>query len=157
MKRLIKLAAMVIPLVLGLAWSFLRQSPTTLPYCEVARNAERYHNQLIRVKATLFLGSDSAFIYEDCDPVEALASLVDVSSAIDLDPDSAANQLLVPAQHSLSLQKVDAIVEGRFNAEFSRGCYGPKYRIVASKVELLTPVSEATSPWFNDDGLRLKH
>ena len=155
MKRLIKLAAIVIVFVLGLAGSFLRQRPTMLPYCEVARNGEQYHNKNVRVRATLFLGSDSAFIYEDCDPGEALASLVDVSGANEIDTDGEANQLLVPAQDSL--KKVDAIVEGRFNAEFSRGCYGPKFHILASKVELLSPVSDATSPWFNEEGLRLKH
>ena len=155
MKRLIRVACVVIALVLSWAWSFLWQSPRTLPYCEVARNSERFHNKIVRVKATLFLGSDVVYIYEDCDPVEALASRVDVSGADELDTDGEANQLLVPAQHSL--QKVEAIVEGRFNAKFSRGCYGPKYRIVASEVELLTPLSDATPPLFNEEGLRLKH
>jgi len=155
MKRLIKVAAIVIAFVLGLAGSFIWQNPPTLPYCEVARNGERYHNKIIRVKATLFLGSDSFYIYEDCDPVEALASLVHVSGANEIDIAGEANQLLVPAQGSL--KKADAIIEGRFNAKFSLGCYGPKYRIAASKVELLAPVSDATPPLFNEEGLRMKH
>ena len=153
MKRVI--AAIVIASVLSMAVSFFSESPRTVPYCEVARGGERYHNKIVRVKATLFLGSSYVYIYEDCDQVEALASQVDVSGADEIDIDGEANQLLVPVQ--ASFQKVPAIVEGRFNAKFSLGCYGPKYRIVASKVELLSPVSDATSPWFNEEGLRLKH
>lgn len=155
MKKLIKVAGVVVAIVLGLAWAFLWQSPETLPYCEVARNGERYHNKIVRVKATLGIYSDAVYIYEDCDPVEALGSLVGVSGANEIDTDGEENQLLVPAQDSR--KRVEAIVEGRFNAKFSLGCWGPKYRIVASHVELLSPVSDATPPLSNEEGLRLKH
>ena len=153
MKRLI--AAIVIACVLSMAVSFFSEGPRTVPYCEVARNGELYHNKIVRVKATLGMSSDAAYIYEDCDPEEALGSLVDVSGVNELDTNGDANQLMVPAQDSL--KKVEAIVEGRFNAKFSLGCWGPKYRIVASKVELLSPVYDATPPLSNEEGLRLKH
>lgn len=153
MKRLI--AAIVIACVLSMTVSFFSESPRTVPYCDVTRNGEEYHNKIVRVKATLFLSSESVYIYEDCDPVEALAARVDISGADEIDIDGEADQLKVPAQDSL--KKVEALVQGRFNAKFSSGCWGPKYRIMASKVELLSPVSEVASPWFSEEGLRLKH
>lgn len=151
----IRLAAALIVIISFAACGQWRDS-RTLPYCEVARNAERYHHSNIRVEATLFLGSNLVFIYEDCDPGEALASRVEISGSSVIDTEGEANQLLVPAQHS-TLRKANAIVEGWFDAEFSTGCWGPKYRIVATRVSLLTPVADATPPLLSEDGLRLKH
>lgn len=158
MKRLsISAVILLVAVSVGGGVSVLWQRPRTQPYCEVARNSERYHNRIIRVKATLFFNSDGVHIYEDCDPMEALMSLVDLSDASGIDTDSEANVLLIPAQNS-TLKKVDAIIEGRFNGKFSLGCWGPKYRIAATKVELLTPVSESNPPpLFSEEGLRLKH
>ena len=156
MKTLIIRLTAVLIVIISFAACGQWRDARTLPYCEVARNAERYHHSKIRVEATLFLASDNAFIYEDCDPGEALAARVQVSDSSAIDTEGEANQLLVPTQHS-TLRKVNAIVEGWFDAEFSTGCWGPKYRILATKVRLLTPVAEATPPLFSEDGLRLKH
>jgi hypothetical protein len=49
MKKLIKLAAIVFVLVAGGTACLQSQQP--LPYCEVARNGEQYHNKIIRVRA----------------------------------------------------------------------------------------------------------
>ena len=149
------LIAALIALVVGVV-AFTSRSPQTVAYCEVARNGEDYHNKVIRVKATLILSSGAAYIYEDCDPVEALASLVEMDGTSESDTRDYVEQLLVQATDS-SLKKVDAIIEGRFNAEFSRGCWGPKYSIAASKVELLTPVSDYVPPQIGEEGLRMKH
>jgi hypothetical protein len=132
------------------------RSPQTVDYCDVARNGAGYHNRVIRVKATLFLSSGAVYIYEDCDPVEALAALVELDGEGETDTRGYVEQLLVHRSES-SLKKVDAIIEGRFNAEFSNGCWGPKYQIAASKVELLSPVSDYIPPQVGEEGLRMKH
>jgi hypothetical protein len=154
MKRLIRLAAIVFAFVSCVTACLQSQPP--LPYCEVARNGEQYHNKIIRVRAKIGLTPEAIYIYQDCDPVEALGSLVDVSNVVENDTNSESNQLLVPAQHSIKM--VDAIVEGRFDAKFSMGCWGPKYRITASRVDLLGPVSDGTfPPIYHEEGLRIKH
>ncbi len=93
-------------------------------------------------------------IYEDCDPVEALASWVEFE---DGNRPGYVNDLLLsdPTQ----TKTADAIVEGEFDAKFSLGCYGPKFRIIASKVELTSPVQDYVPPVSEGEGpaLRLKH
>jgi hypothetical protein len=149
------LTVALLALVLGMFAFVLSRSRQTVAYCEVARNAERYHNKTIRVRATLILSSDAIYIYEDCDPVEALASLVEFDGS-ESDTRGFVEQLLVQRSDS-SLKKVDAIIEGRFDGEYSLGCWGPKYHIALSKVELLTAVSDYVPPQSGEAGLRTKH
>jgi hypothetical protein len=145
----------LLALVLGVFAFVLSRSRQPVAYCEVARNAERYHNKIIRVRATLIFSSEAMYIYEDCDPVEALASSVEFDGS-DSDTRGYVEQLLVQPSDS-SLKKVDAIIEGRFDGKFSMGCWGPKYHIALSKVELLTAVSDYVPPQTGEAGLRTKH
>ena len=155
-----RLSFILILALLALAVGFivfsLSRPPQTLSYCEVARNGERFHNGIVRVKAKLIFDSKAAYIYGDCDPVEALASLVEMDGRSGSDTSGYVEQLLVQANES-SLKQVDVVIEGRFNAEFSTGCWGPKYHIAARKVEQLTSVSDYTPPQFGEEGLRMKH
>ena len=45
-------------------------------YCEVARNAEQYHNRDLIVRARIIFDESGVYVYEDCDPTEALAASV---------------------------------------------------------------------------------
>jgi len=82
MRRLtLRLAVALIAFAVGLAAFAVWRSQKTVAYCEVARNAEKYHNKIVRVKATIIFGSGGMYIFEDCDPVEALASLVEMDQA----------------------------------------------------------------------------
>ena len=128
----------------------------TLPYCEVARNGEQYDNQIIRVRARLILSSDAMYIYEDCDPVEALMARVEMHGARVTDKGHYLDQLSEDDSDS-SPKEFDALIEGRFNAKFSKGCYGPKYHIAATEVELLAPATNYVPPVYDEDGMRLKH
>src|SRR6185295_19857079 len=117
----------LLALVLGVFAFALSRSRQPVAYCEVARNAERYHNKIIRVRATLILSSEAMYIYEDCDPVEALASSVEFADATKSDTRGYVEQLLVQPndqRSDSSLKKVDAIIEGRFDGEYSPGCWG---------------------------------
>jgi hypothetical protein len=157
MRRLsLRLAVAFIAFAIGLGAFAVSRSPQTVAYCEVARNGEKYHNKIIRVRATIIFGSGGMYIFEDCDPVEALASVVEMDRAGYRNTRGYVEELLVWTDDS-SLKKVEAVIEGRFNAEFSTGCWGPKYHITASKVELLTPISDYTPPQVGNEGLRMKH
>lgn len=128
----------------------------TLPYCEVARNGEQYHDQIVRVRATLILGSFATYIYEDCDPVEALMAQVEMHGTALTDKGHYLDGFQENGSDS-SDKKFDAIIEGRFNARFSKGCWGPKYQIAATKVELLAPATNYVPPMYDEDGMRVKH
>ena len=77
MRKLIPvIVAVVIGTSIGLGSSEVWLRARTLPYCKVANNAESYHMRFVRVKAKIHFDAGGMYIYEDCDPVEALAAAV---------------------------------------------------------------------------------
>lgn len=123
-----------------------------LPYCEVARESERYHDTTVRVRARLYFDRGAMYIYEDCDPTEALSSLVEFKDTI-ADP----TDYSVRLDNQSHAKVADAIVEGRFNGRLSQGCYGPKYQLVATKIELTSPLEDFRVPVTDGPQLRTKH
>ena len=124
--------ALVFGVGAGLGSSELWLRARTLPYCQVAKNADAYHMRVVRVKAKVYFGRYGMYIAEDCDPDEALAASVEFKDGPILGP---VNEFKSPMQ----TKTADAIVEGEFDANFSPGCFGPKFHILASKVELISP------------------
>lgn len=96
------------------------------------------------------------YIYEDCDPVEALMALVEMNGVAVTVKGHYLDRFRENGSDS-SLKRFDAIVEGRFNAKLSKGCWGPKYHIAATEVELLSPATNYVSPLFDEEGRRVKH
>jgi hypothetical protein len=157
MRRIaLKLAVALLAFVIGLAVFIMWRNSPALSYCEVAQHGHWYHNTIVRVRATLIFGSGGMYIYEDCDPVEALASLVELEGASGSNTVGYVEELLVQGNDS-SLKKVDAVIEGRFDANFSMGCFGPKYHIAARKIQLLSPVTDYVPPDVGRERLRIKH
>jgi hypothetical protein len=115
-------------------------APQPLPYCEVARNPDLYHGKVIRVRANLSYGSDGMYVVEDCDPVSALASLVELegSEHTGSKARSYVEEMLM-AQTEFQAKKIDVVIVGRFDGEFSPGCWLPKYRIAATSIEQVSP------------------
>ena len=111
-----------------------------LPYCEVARHPGLYHGKVVRVRATLSFGSDGMYVFEDCDPVSALASLVELEDSEGAEP-KARNYVdeMLTDQAEFQVRKIDSIIVGRFDGEFSTGCWLPKYRIAATSIEKVSP------------------
>lgn len=111
-----------------------------LPYCEVARNPERYHGKVIRVRATLSFGSGGMYVVEDCDPVSALASLVELEGSEGSGPTGRnyVNEMLTD-QTEFQVKKINTVITGRFDGEYSRGCWLPTYRIAATSIEKVSP------------------
>lgn len=140
-----KLISIVVALVVGVSAGlgsselWFRVRNPVLPYCEVARNADAYHMKFVRVKAKVS-GSGDMYIYESCDPVEALAAWVQFE---DRDrPPGGRDVYDLLFSDPTNRKFADAIVEGEFDAKTSLGCYLPKFRIKASKVKLISPVRD---------------
>ena len=158
MRKLIPLiVALVIGASIGLGSSEVWLRARTLPYCKVANNAESYHMRFVRVKAKIHFGTGGMYIYEECDPVEALAAGVEFGIYEPAVGIGYVNELLLSGGESRV--KVDAIIEGEFNAHASLGCWAPKFRIVAQKIQLISSVSDFVPPASDGEGpaLRLKH
>ena len=129
--------ALVFGVGAGLGSSELWLRARVVPYCQVAKNAEAYHMKFIRVKAKVHFEREGMYINEDCDPDEYLAALVEFEDGPILGPSYLNDRSSRPMQ----TRTADAIVEGEFDAKASPGCFGPKFRISASKIELIsTPV-----------------
>lgn len=127
-----------------------------LLYCDVARNAEQYHDQDLLIKARVIFDESGVYVYEDCDPTEALAASVVLAGNHPLIGPEYVERLLVEGQQT-QLKTAEAIIEGRFDAEASPGCWAPKFRIDAKKIKLISAVTDYSPPVVNDEGLRLKH
>jgi hypothetical protein len=127
-----------------------------LPYCDVARNAEQYHDRDLVIKARLIFDGSGIYVYEDCDPTEALAASVVLAGNHPLIGREYVEKLLVSGEQT-QLKTAEAIIEGRFDGEATTGCWAPKFRIDAKKIELISPVTDYSPPVIEDEGLRLKH
>jgi hypothetical protein len=157
MKRLALIVVVVIPaFASGVVFKGGWQRFTTLPYCEVARNAQHFHGKMIRAKSTLIFGSDGMYVFEDCDPVSALASLVEFEGARTSRITRSYTEEVLVSDSQDKIQKVDAVITGRFDAEFSRSCWAPAFRIAATEIEFVSPVTEFKPP-ASESGLRTRH
>ena len=133
-----------------------QQRSGPLPYCEVARNAEAYHDQEILVKARIFVDDSGVSVYEDCDPVEALAAGVAIEGNSVPNGFGSVDHLRL-FDEKPNTQTADALIRGRFDAYASSGCYGPKFRIYAENIELLSSLTDHVPPQTEGPSLRLKH
>jgi len=138
-----KLIALVVALSVGvgagLGSSELWVRARVLPYCKVATNAEAYHMKFIRVKAKLHFGGTGTYIYEHCDPVEALMASVFLE---DEDQPKFGPGYIESLASASQIKVADAIIEGEFNAQASPGCFGPKFSIKARNIKLVSPIKD---------------
>jgi hypothetical protein len=141
-KLLLRIGAALVGFAVGWGVFQIWQSQRpAIPYCEVAQNAEWYHNRNIRVRARMIFGSDGTYVFENCDPVEALAAVVELPGSVRSNSRNYVEEVLVTGEKA-GIKSVEAIIEGRFDAKNSPGCWAPKFRITASEIEF---VSEPTA------------
>ena len=153
-----RLSVALLTFTIGVATIMIWRSAWTLPYCEVARHAEQFHGKVVRVKATLIFGSDGMYIYEDCDPVSALAAFVELDG-LNKDDHQTWNyveEVLVSGEKD-QVRKVDAIITGRFDGKYSTGCWGPQFHITATGIELTSPVSDYHPAAPDSESQRMRH
>ena len=134
-------------------WSRIQPA---IPYCRVAKNAEWYHGRYIRVRSRLVFGTSGTYVFESCDPVEALASLVEMQAQPNSSAPGYVDEVLVTGEKP-QVQTADAIIEGVFDAHSSTGCWAPKFHIQATNIQLMSEVRPYSLPDDSDDGLRNKH
>jgi len=115
-------------------WSRIRPP---IPYCRVATNAEWYHGRYIRVRAPLVFGTGGTYVFDRCDPVEALASFVEMQGQPSPSAVGYVDEVLVTGEKP-QVQTADAIIEGLFDAHHSTGCWGPKFHIEATNIQLMS-------------------
>ena len=157
-KLILIIVALVLGTAVGLSSSELWRRARTLPYCKVANNADSYHLRLVRVKARIYFRAGRMYVYEDCDPVEALAASVELKGGPMASGNRNVDELLLSGESSAG-KVADAIVEGEFDAHASPGCWAPKFHIAAQKIELISSISDYVPPASDADGpvLRVKH
>ena len=158
-KILTALVTFAVGVSLSLNWTLPLRS---LAYCELARNAERYHGREVRVRARL-LGTETPNGYVifqlECDDVEALASWVEIAEARVSEPATVElrEKMFAPKSEDTH-REVEAVLTGRFDGEFSTGCWGPKFKISEAAIEQVLSVSEKPIPRTDDEvPLRLRH
>jgi hypothetical protein len=96
------------------------------------------------------------YVYEDCDPVEALAASITLDGEQGSMGIGYVNELLLSGPPQL--KTADAIIEGDFDAHASRGCWAPKFRITARKIELISAVEDIPPTVYSEGPtLRTKH
>jgi hypothetical protein len=127
-----------------------------LSYCEVARNAGQYHNTNVLVRARIIFDESGVYVYDDCDPVEALAASVVINGHHPLIGPEYVEKLLVQGEQR-HRKTADAVIEGVFDAEASSGCWAPKFRIEAQRIEIVSPIIDYAPAVVSEEGLRLKH
>lgn len=154
MKRwLLRLGLALFTFTLGCGVYFF--STAALPYCQVARNAEWYHNNEILVNARIYVGESGVCVFEDCDPVEALAAGVVVADDQPLIGPAYVEKLLLTGDKPL--KTAQALIRGRFDAYASTGCWAPKFQIRAEQIELLSPLTNDTTVPTAETPTRIKH
>ena len=126
-----------------------------LPYCQVARNAEWYHNNEILVNARIYVDESGVYVFEDCDPEEALAAGVVVADAHPLIGPAYVEKLLLTGDKPL--KTAQALIRGRFDAYASTGCWAPKFQIHAEHIELLSALTDDTTLPTEETPTRIKH
>ena len=130
--------------------------PKVVPYCEVARNAEKYHGSEILVYARIYGDETGFYVFEDCDPVEALAAGIELDGKHPQIGLGYVNNLLLKDDKP-NTQTAQALIQGRFDAYASTGCWAPKFRIYAEKVELVTSLTDYVPPQSDGPPMRTKH
>ena len=157
MKRLLfSFAVAFLVVAIALTAIITWRNPRPLPYCEVARNSEQYHRKVVSVRATLIFGSEGMYIYEDCDPISALASMVELKDSNRSSPRNFVEEVLVSGKKD-QVKKVDAVVIGVFDGEYSRGCWGPQFHIMATRIEFVSPITNYEPASSSNEGQRTKH
>lgn len=153
-KPIVMMVAALFGIGVGLSSSDLWVRVHTIPYCKVATNADSYDARFIRVRARVFFSDGGISVYEDCDPVEALAARVEFAESPG--PGHYLKALMLTGQQT-AVKTADAIIEGEFNGHYSRGCYGPKFHITARKIELISDVTDYVPPQTDGPPIRIKH
>ena len=144
-KILLVLLTFAVGVTLTLNWT----TPVpTLAYCELAKNAEKYHGREVRVRAFVTGGGEALRLsthHPECAPSKVLDSVVEMNRAATLKPEfvELRRRLSAPAPEDM-FWKAEVVLSGRFHDESgpAHGWLGLRFRISDARIEQVISVSE---------------
>lgn len=134
----------VLGVVINLTWFEI--SPPTVTLCDLAHHPDWYSGKVIRVEALARGIYEGIYIVDgSCDSWDAAAG-VGIDRGYKLSPDVEA----FINDSRPQIRKACIIVTGRFDPNASMGCFGPRFGIDATSIELKSSVTFEPFPRRNE-------
>lgn len=124
----------VLTFAVGVSFTLLshRFVPATVSLCELAQHPWWHHGALVRVDASAFEIYGAVFIRDgSCNANRAWVVVMRDDS---FQPSREVETFMKGSRPEI--RKAEVLVIGRFNKDATRGCFGPRFGIHASRVEL---------------------
>ncbi len=128
-----------------------KSDPPLVTYCELVENPEKYHDKVVRFKASAHCGWHECFFYDlACDEKEKRAYAV-----LSCDTDEACEKLQAAfsqkATYDLLRNRIELVAIGKFkgSGEYGKlqiGSKGFRFQLEITKIEKTFPVPEKM-PW----------
>ncbi len=114
----------------------------TISLCELARHPEWYDHKVVRVEAAAEGLYEGIIISEDkCESRDAWAVIIRDDS---FTPRPEVESFLVGFNHEFRKAKI--VIVGRFDQNATMGCFGPRFGIRATSLELISPITVVPLP-----------
>ena len=120
----------------GVTWLSYFFVPVKVSLCQLARHPDWYDGKLVRVEAAGSQYYGAVIISDDSCRADDAWAVVMLDESFQASPDL---QVFLTDSRS-ETRKAQVLVTGRFNQNGTRGCYGPRFGIRGSDVELKSPV-----------------
>src|SRR5882762_780615 len=135
-------AVLTFALGVGLTLLSYRFFPPTVSLCELARHPEWYDQAVVRVNASASGIYEGLIISETgCEAEDAWAV---VSRDESYTPGPEVESFLISSNREI--RKADVLLVGRFDRNATMGCFGPRFGIRVTSVELKSPVTVEPLP-----------
>ena len=131
----------------------------TLAYCELAKNAEKYHGREVRVRAFVKGSREMPSLYwthhPECAPFKSLDAKVEMDRAAALKPEVVElwQKLSAPVAED-SFRRGEVVLGGRFYDDAGPGLggwAGARFRIADARIEQIISVSEQRRPMTEEE------
>jgi hypothetical protein len=121
-------------------------SSAPIPYCELERNAAKYDCARVRINAMLYSQSDGLLMvaWPGCVVADKdfPATRVTINPALNSSPKI--QDWLCELQtfsSEIPVKKAEVIITGRFSADVTSGCWGPRHRLSEAAIEQVSPIT----------------
>ena len=131
------LAATTYVLGVGLTLLSYQFSPPAVSLCQLARHPEWYDQKVVKVEAPATGIYEGVLIGDANCGAEGAAAVIMVDESYKPNPEVEA----FLAGPTPSIRKADIVAVGRFDKEATMGCFGPRFGIHATRVELKSRVT----------------
>lgn len=136
------LALLTFAVGVGCTLLFYTFMPPTVSLCALARHPQWYDQQVVRVTSSASALYGSVVISGAVCEVEGAWAAVRLGENYKVAPEVEA----FLTSEAPEVRKAEILVVGRFDQAATPGCYGPRFGIRATSVELKSPVSVEPLP-----------